>query len=105
MVVRILMWCLTAYIVADFCDPGMPGAFNFSAGDSVEVVHVEKPEAPIPSEAARPKFMSVPVTEIRVPRADLAAAMMLMSLPQTIVSYPLIRSLSPEDCPPASPSV
>jgi hypothetical protein len=102
---HILMWCLTVYITADFCDAGVPGAFNFSANDSIEVVHVEKPEPPTPFEATRPKFMSVPLTETRLRRADLAAAaMMLTWLPQATVAHPSIRSLSPEDCPPASPS-
>ena len=104
--VHILTWCLALYVTADFCDPGNPGAFNFKLDERVEVVRVEKPELPTPSESMRPKFMSVPLIEIRVPRADLAAtAMMLMSLPQTSVPHPRIRSLSPEDCPSASPSV
>ena len=105
-VVHILTWCLALYVTADFCDAGTPGAFNFKLDERVEVVRVEKPELPTPSEAMRPKFMSVSLTEIREPQADLAAtAMMLMSLPQTIVPHPRIRSLSPEESPAASPSV
>jgi hypothetical protein len=42
------------YLTADFADPGMPGAFNFDADQSVEVAYLHKattPYAPAPAGA------------------------------------------------------
>ncbi len=39
---RVLVWIVALYLIADFSDPGLPGAFNFNPDDSVEVVHIAK---------------------------------------------------------------
>jgi hypothetical protein len=43
---RVAVTFITLYLLLDFSDPGLPGAFNFSAEESVEAVQVQKVSAP-----------------------------------------------------------
>jgi hypothetical protein len=95
------------YVLADFCDAGLPGAFNFSAEDSVEVVRGEKlktPANPLRTASPEPRIEHVRRDDTRRPNAHLAAITITAQSP-TILLRPRIRDLVPEDGPAASPAV
>lgn len=43
---RVAVALITLYLLLDLSDPGLPGAFNFSAEESVEAVQIQKVSAP-----------------------------------------------------------
>ena len=111
MLKRLLILAIALYLLADFCDAGMPGAFNFSADASVEVVRIEKPQAPTnPLRDLRPTRPTSHVQLIeRIRIADVrllvvSGTMRALDPPSTPVR-PRSTQLSSEDGPAASPAI
>ena|SRR2546427_5063866 len=105
---RVVIWIIALYLLIDFADPGLPGAFNFNADDSVEVVHAQKVKTPIdPVRAAIPPLGADDgrlIHAISAPRVEIAVEVTVPRSP-TILLRPRITHLSPEDSPAPSPLV
>lgn len=111
MLKRLLIVAIAMYLLADFCDAGMPGAFNFSADNSVEVVRVEKPQAPtnpLRDLSPVPRASHVQLREriqmVHVKLLVVSATTRASDRPSTPLR-PRSAQLSSEDSPAASPAV
>ena len=104
---RLAVFLLALYLITDFSDPGLPGAFNFNPDDSVEVVRVEKVVTSLAPLPAVTPFRSAAVLIARDARVHKAAVVMPGTVTAqrspTILLRPPLRHVAPEDAPAASP--
>ncbi|MGQ0571290.1 MAG: hypothetical protein ACT4P5_17445 [Armatimonadota bacterium] len=108
---RVAVWLIVLYLLIDFSDPGLPGAFSFNADESVEAVHAQKvkmPIDPVRAPTPAPGIDDGRLTNVlRAPRVEIAVVATTLAAPRspTILLRPHITHLSSEDCPAASPVV
>jgi hypothetical protein len=105
---RVLVWLVALYLIADFSDPGLPGAFNFNPDDSVEVVHIDRTcaDSLVAPATARPfgtpNETGVVVSTVEVPQRPTVSPAHVRPAAQGLFR-PHLQTSSPEDDSAPSP--
>jgi hypothetical protein len=103
---RLVIGLIALYLVLDFCDPSLAGAFNFSAEESVEVVRIHKVSAPDRPVTMTPQPTSSAARVLAPPRPPRVVPVFISTpLPrQTLLLRQRLVQPAPEEAPPASPA-